>query len=158
MPVDPTQPSRGHEQRDANAAWILGIVIFLFVFGLSIHGILAGFLRSLQHSAPPTDAWRPRPRPGHLEQARPPGPTLQVSPPADLQAFRSREEAELHSYGWVDRTSGVVRIPIDRAMQLVLQEGLPAREGTNPSQTGPSTYQLLQQRTEHREPEIKGER
>ena len=35
------------------------------------------------------------------------------------------EHADLNSYGWVDRTSGIARIPIDRAMQLVLERGLP---------------------------------
>jgi len=51
-----------------------------------------------------------------------------------------------------------VRIPIERAMELVLQEGLPTRSATNRNQRGPSTYQLMLQRPEHRESEIKGEK
>jgi hypothetical protein len=38
-----------------------------------------------------------------------------------------QEEKTLHSYGWVDQRAGVVRIPIDRAMELVAQRGLPTR-------------------------------
>ena len=42
-----------------------------------------------------------------------------------LAELRVVEDADLNSYGWVDRTSGVARIPIDRAMQLLLERGLP---------------------------------
>ena len=38
-----------------------------------------------------------------------------------------QEEQTLHSYGWVDQQAGVVRIPIDRAMELLAQRGLPTR-------------------------------
>ena len=59
----------------------------------------------------------------HPEAARlpetPPAPKLQVSPYADLGTLRAREDAVLQSYGWVDKGTGVVRIPIDRAMDLV---------------------------------------
>lgn len=41
--------------------------------------------------------------------------------------LRAVEEALLNSYGWVDESAGVVRIPIDRAMELVIQRGLPTR-------------------------------
>jgi hypothetical protein len=43
------------------------------------------------------------------------------------QDIRANEEKELNEYGWVDQAHGVVRIPIDRAMNLVVQRGLPAR-------------------------------
>lgn len=39
-----------------------------------------------------------------------------------LQELRAREENELQTYGWINRTDGVVRIPIDRAMQLLAEE------------------------------------
>jgi len=53
------------------------------------------------------------------------GPRLQVKGPADLARLRAAEDLNLHSYGWIDRNSGTVRIPIDRAMQLLLERGLP---------------------------------
>jgi hypothetical protein len=40
----------------------------------------------------------------------------------DLQTLHSREDAELHSYRYTDRTSGAVRIPIERAMELMAAE------------------------------------
>jgi hypothetical protein len=56
----------------------------------------------------------------------PPEPRLQVNAPADLRALRAREDAQLNSYGWVDRKAETVRIPIAQAMQLLAQRGLPA--------------------------------
>jgi hypothetical protein len=149
MATEPNLP-KGHEQRDASAAWIAGIIVLLFVLGVSIQAILGGFLSSLKHSPPPTDSWRPVPRTRRATPAPPPGPRLQVSAPADLEAFRAREEMELHSYGWINRTSGVVRIPIEKAMDLVLQQGLPVRTNAGTNKPGPSSYQLIQQRPDRK--------
>ena len=144
-------PLRDHERRDASPGWIFGIVLFLLVSGLIIHGIVAAFLSVLKRGATTTDAWRPGLHPGINAPALPAFPKLQLSPPMDLQAFRAREEQELTNYGWVNRSSGVVRIPIERAMDLVLQQGLPNRTATNQSKTGPSTLQLMQQRPDQRD-------
>lgn len=57
----------------------------------------------------------------------PPAPRLQVDAPADLAAMRAQEDQVLGSYGWVDRSEGKVRIPIDRAMDLIARRGLPVR-------------------------------
>lgn len=57
----------------------------------------------------------------------PPLPHLQVDSARDLAAFRAEEEQKLHTYGWVDRSNGVVRVPVERAIELTLQRGLPAR-------------------------------
>ena len=59
------------------------------------------------------------------EQQVPPGPLLKVTPRADLRAFRRREDTILQSYGWIDRKAGIVRIPIDQAMKLLAERGLP---------------------------------
>jgi hypothetical protein len=51
-------------------------------------------------------------------------PRLQMDPAADLAAYRAAQTRELTSYGWVDRQRGVVRIPIERAMQDVAAAGI----------------------------------
>lgn len=38
------------------------------------------------------------------------------------QTRRARDRATLDGYGWVDRPHGVIRIPIDRAMELVIEQ------------------------------------
>ena len=145
-------PIRDHERRDANAKWIFGIVAFLAVSVIAIHFILAGWLRVLNHSAGPTDRWRPVKPGAQSLRSSAPFPRLQVSAPLDLQAFRARELAELNGYGWINRTAGIVHIPIERAMDLVLQEGLPTRNQTNAAKAGPSSYELIQRRLEREPP------
>jgi hypothetical protein len=58
---------------------------------------------------------------------RPPEPRLQTNPRLELQEMRAEENAVLQTYGWVDREKGVARMPIDEAMKIVVQRGLPAR-------------------------------
>lgn len=57
----------------------------------------------------------------------PPEPRLQLSPRKDMEDMRAQEDRILNSYGWVDRARGRVRLPIARAMELTLREGLPTR-------------------------------
>ena len=57
----------------------------------------------------------------------PPEPRLQTNPRADLRDLRAHEDLVLGTYGWVDKPAGVVRIPIDEAMKITLQRGLPVR-------------------------------
>jgi hypothetical protein len=52
-------------------------------------------------------------------------PLLQVSARADMQALRRREDAWLQSAAWVDEPNGVVRMPIERAMELAVERGFP---------------------------------
>ena len=44
-----------------------------------------------------------------------------------IACVTAAEDATLKSYQWVDRNAGVVRIPIDEAIKLTLQRGLPSR-------------------------------
>ena len=57
----------------------------------------------------------------------PPAPNLQTQPFRDIYSLRESEAQKLSSYGWVDKEGGVARIPIDRAMEVMLQRGFPAR-------------------------------
>ena len=56
-----------------------------------------------------------------------PQPRLEEDERGQLDGVRIKEENTLNSYGWVDEGSGVVHIPIQRAMQLVVEQGLPVR-------------------------------
>ena len=59
------------------------------------------------------------------QNALPPEPRLQASPRRDYQAQVSYENAQLSRYSWIDKQSGTVAIPIERAMQLIAQRGIP---------------------------------
>jgi hypothetical protein len=60
--------------------------------------------------------------------AMPPQPVLLLDEPANLRDFRADEAARLTTYGWIDENAGTVRLPIDRAKELLLERGLPSRE------------------------------
>lgn len=63
-----------------------------------------------------------------------PQPRLEKNERLEINDFLLKEENTLDSYGWVDQKAGVVRIPIERAMQLIAQQGLPTtpKAGTEP--------------------------
>lgn len=56
-----------------------------------------------------------------------PQPRLETDERGQIYKFRMDEEQKLHSYGWVDQNAGVMRIPIDRAMELIAARGLPTQ-------------------------------
>jgi hypothetical protein len=56
-----------------------------------------------------------------------PDPKLEENERGQLSGFRLQQEETLYSYGWVDEKAGTVRIPIERAMDLLVQRGLPLR-------------------------------
>ncbi len=77
--------------------------------------------------------------------ARFPKPSLEVDDGhADGIRLQQEQLAKLNSYGWVDRTGGVVRIPSDRAMTVIAQRGLAVRTNA-PSSTNLSSLQLIQE-------------
>jgi hypothetical protein len=51
----------------------------------------------------------------------PPVPRLQVNPQEEFQEYLHQEDEILKSYAWISRAEGKVRIPIDRAMELVVE-------------------------------------
>jgi hypothetical protein len=63
---------------------------------------------------------------------QPPSPNLQTQPFSDVYHLREAEAEKLSTYGWVDKEGGITRLPVDRAMEVMLQKGFPARaEGGN---------------------------
>ena len=104
------------ERRDAgpNVLGRLALLIAaacLIALGMATAQYLAvnkGFLRRL---------------PGTEE--RPAGPVLQAAPRQELEDLRRRQERALEGYGWSDRAKGLARVPIERAMELLLEEVRP---------------------------------
>jgi hypothetical protein len=114
-----------HEVRDVNLRAVVGIVVGVVV--LTLLGVVVSLgvydLMSLRWQA--TEP--PPPPMVETLPALPPEPRLQVTPAADLGKIRAEEDAVLSTYGWIDEQGGIVRIPIERAMELLVERGLPAR-------------------------------
>ena len=62
------------------------------------------------------------------QEALPPQPRLQQSPPQDLKAMRTREDWELTHYHWIDKAHGSLVIPIEQAIRLVAERGIPPKK------------------------------
>lgn len=122
-------PEVHHEESDVNIRAILGFGGALMVATGFVLVLMWLLFRSFDareaKQAPPM-----YPLATGQEDRVPPEPRLQTNPREDLADMRAREDALLHSYGWVDKNAGVVRIPIDDAIKLTLERGLPSRQET----------------------------
>jgi hypothetical protein len=128
MPHGPTDNVEvHHEESDVNIRAIFGFGAALIVVAVVVHIAIWGLYRFFDSRASQQVAATYPLAVGQGDR-RPPEPRLQTQPREDLAALRAREDETLRSYGWVDRNAGVVRIPIDRAMELTLERGLPARQ------------------------------
>lgn len=119
-------PEVHHETSDVNIRAILVFAAGLIAAAVVIHLLVWGLFRYFEAR----EARQPQvsyPLAVQQERRLPPEPRLQTNPREDLRELRDAEDQVLTTYGWVDRNGGVVRIPIDEAMRLVIQRGLPAR-------------------------------
>jgi hypothetical protein len=123
--------AKGYETIDANVRSLVwwGIGVFaLLAAGVIVSAVVFHYFVTHQSLGPPAS-------PFENVRALPPSPALQVTPRRDLRQYLDTQDATLNSYGWVDQKAGVVRIPIDRAMDLLLQKGLPVRGATEGKQS-----------------------
>jgi len=131
---------RGHETRDLSVRASILFGVFLLLAAVVVHLVVWMLYVRFGTEAATTDV-RQYPLAQVGRPVLPPEPRLQVQPREDLKAFGRQEDAVLSSYGWVDRNAGVVRIPVERAMQLTIERGLLSSQDAaapNPGNTPPS--------------------
>ena len=75
-------------------------------------------------------------------------PDAENSIARDWDAINHQAQNRLETYGWMNRKKGVTRIPIERATQLIVQEGLPSRGGRPPAFPPPDEESLPLMETE----------
>jgi hypothetical protein len=137
--MDTEHPSQARTEGDGISykalAWSM---VILAIITLVCYGIVVGFFKFMESRAVAGDTPRAPLAPVSSQPAIQDGrvvggpasvPSLLVREPVNLQKFRDEEERLLSSYGWVDQNTGVVRLPIDQAKALLLERGLPVREG-----------------------------
>jgi hypothetical protein len=121
----------GHEESDASIPGILltaaGLVVTVALVIFLVEGI---FWYLADH---PLSAPRPNPMAETNQQQFPPVPRLDVHPTVELQEMRSDEDKILSTYGWTDKEKGIVRVPIDQAMNLRFEQGFPTKPVGKPS-------------------------
>ena len=122
----PERPDRvGHETRDASPFYVGLFALGLAVMIALVLPLLAWMLQRFEAEARQAD---PLQSPLAGDQV-PPEPRLQSAPDTDLARIRREEERRLSSYGWIDPRERVVRIPIERAIEILAERGLHEPEG-----------------------------
>jgi hypothetical protein len=148
------------EADHVNIRAVAGFAIGLAVVAAIAHFAMLGMFWMMDRQNAADQPARVFPIAADQDTRRPPEPRLQggvdtdnagrllpggeeadhnAGPKEALRQLHAEEDTILDGYSWVDRNSQVVHIPIDAAMKLTLQRGLPARPaGANAQQT-PST-------------------
>ncbi len=150
---EPTAAHGSYEHQD-----LLPAGIFYFLLGLAVATIVSMFAlggvynfldrreKALQRPVNPLVTNAPTDT-RHIARGYPqsafPNPKLEENERGQLSGFWLQQEETLYSYGWVDEKAGTVHIPIQRAMDLLVQRGLPVRTqgagGAAPGSTTMST-------------------
>jgi hypothetical protein len=121
MPPPEGEGRLGYEPRDVRVGWILtfaGLLAAMVILVLPLADWTFGhFARSAAKKDVPAS-------PLAADQT-PPAPLLESRPSADLAELRRHEDEALTHYRWVDRREGVVQIPVDRAIEILTERGLP---------------------------------
>jgi hypothetical protein len=132
-------PVRGHEKLDVNFKLLLGLLVLIFISGFVIHGSLWGWLKSLPRGTHQlfSSEWKVI-APRAAEQGI---PALQVNPHQDLLHFEAQSALRLRSYGWINPEKGLIQLPIERAMQLMAEQGMPRFQSAGAVRFEPSPAQ-----------------
>jgi len=117
--------SVGHEERDAGVRPIvltgMGLALVLMIVGLIVYGV---FRYLTVRSA---SGLQSHPM-AVFDSQIPPAPRIEEHPAMGLEQLHAQEEQTLSTYGWVDKSKGMVRIPLQRAMELQMERGFPTRK------------------------------
>jgi hypothetical protein len=134
----PAEPDPVLRNRDVNIRGVVWSGVGLVVVGVVITVAVWVQFRVLRRE---TNEDQPRLSPMVEANLRrtPPEPRLEANPLAPRLRIRAEEDEVLRSYAWVDKGSGLVRIPIDRAMQLIAERGLPPSKPMPASAAGTSS-------------------
>jgi len=123
MPNGKTAKELGYEVEDVGwkfVLWSLGILTVVTIVSIFMLLVVFGYRDSYSSMADQTlpVTAEERPIPG--------GPLLQAQPPVDMATYKAEALKHINGYGWVDESAGKAHIPIERAMELALEQGFAA--------------------------------
>ncbi len=118
--------SHRHEKTDAKATPLVLFGVGLAVFIVIVFVALVGMFRMMESAS---ERLEKKPHPLTEAAGLPEEPRLQINAAQEVQILKKEKEDILNSYGWITPQAGVVRIPIDRAMDLLIKrDELKSRE------------------------------
>lgn len=110
----------GHEQSEVSVRLIVVSLAFLAVATFFVLLLVTGIFRYFYASYSTAEATK------LAQPVIPPRPRIEVAPYMELQQLRAHEDHILSTYAWVDKDGGKVRVPIDRAIDMLAAKGLPS--------------------------------
>src|SRR5260370_5899143 len=136
-PHEPIINHEGFEQEDLSSRsalyFLAGLVLVCLVVYLIVFGMYRFFdSYATAHQPPMSPMVKPEAdtravTPENAETV--PQPRLEENERTQFRSFIEDQDRKLATYDWVDKDRGTVRIPIDRAMELIAQRGLPVHAG-----------------------------
>ena len=124
----PNPPGAQHEHTDIDTSVGYKVALWLMVAMLISVAIVYGTFRLFEGQSQAADTAAQKFPLAVGQQRNPPMPNLQTQPFKDIYVLREGEAAKLGSYGWVNKEGGIARIPIEDAMKMVVERGVPSRE------------------------------
>lgn len=121
-----------YEPRDVDAESVIHVGLGVGVVTVVAAVLVLFLFNALAERARRADPPNP-PLARHEQGRRAPEPRLQEAPFQDIAALREEERALLESYGWVDERARIARIPIEDAMAMLAESGLPRWSAPPPS-------------------------
>jgi hypothetical protein len=130
---EPVNADVAFEEKDVRAATIYRYLLALAVCVVLTYAVSVYILRATVSIATSSDTPPPpvRTEMGANYQDLPPEPRLQGMPghPHDPQLDRrlklDTDREALEKSGWIDQSAGVAQIPIEDAMRILAEKGLP---------------------------------
>ena len=143
-------PGTGHEHSDANVWVIVKFGLWLAISAVVISAGMALLFGLFVKQSEETV--KEFPLAAGQEHRLPAAPRLQQFPENEFVEFRLKETAVLDQYGWVNKESGVVRMPIAEAMRRAVEGGLPVRAPQETTTQGEPAGQAPAQATPRQTP------
>ena len=132
-------PGLAEFDREIDVRGILWTGIALVALALVAHLLMWWMLRGFSRFDEKRDV-RLTPIEAASPQKPPPEPRLQVNPNEDMRLMREEEDRLLGEAGWVNRQQGIVRLPVEVAMEEILSRGVsaaqPAPQPSSPGENG----------------------
>jgi hypothetical protein len=112
----------GHEKSEVSVPFIVVSLSVLLVGTFLVALLVVGIFQFFSHTYQTQESAKQN------QQQIPPEPRVEVEPYKQLLDVHAREEHVLSSYAWVDKGQGIVRIPIDQAIDELAKKGLPTHD------------------------------
>ena len=117
-----TPNGAGHEKSEVSVPFIVVSLSVLLVGTFLVALLVVGIFQFFSHTYQTQESAKQN------QQQIPPEPRVEVEPYKQLLDVHAREEHVLSSYAWVDKGQGIVRIPIDQAIDELAKKGLPTHD------------------------------